>query len=116
MKLIIEEVHMKFIEDENIRRSLKIGIDALNDLDLWEWLSAFTLYNDMFIMRNHHNLELIEHYMSDHGDHHSGASFGMIMRNLQMISKYGWAQFVEYTEGLLLGHASDHLLTTSGNS
>lgn len=100
MKLLIEEIHMKFIEDEDIRKSLKIGIDALNDLDLWSWLSGFQLYNDGFVMRNHSNLELIEHYMRDCGDHHSGASFGLIMRNLQMISKFGWDHFVDYIHSL----------------
>lgn len=98
MRLVIEEHHMKFIKDEDIRRSIKIGIDALNDLDLWEWLSGFSLYsdNETFAMKNHENLDRIEEYMSDHGDIHSGASFGLIIRTLQMIAKYGWSTYVDY--------------------
>lgn len=97
MKLFIEENHIDFIADPDIRKSLKIGIDALNDLDLWEWLAATTLYNEMFVMINHPNLNKIEQYMSDHDDIHSGASFGLIMRNLKIISNYGWTIFVEYS-------------------
>lgn len=104
---------MKFIQGDDIRRSIKIGIDALNDLDLWEWLSAFTLYNDIFVMRKHENLDKIEEYMSDHGDIRSGASFGLIMRTLQMIAKYGWSMYVDYYTNLL---SSGQLFSAAGDS
>jgi hypothetical protein len=96
MKHIIEDTELDFIDDNDIKRSLRIGIDALNELDLWDWLRSFTLCNEMFVMKSHENLDRIEKYMFDHDDIHSGASFSLIMRNLKMIANYGWTTFVEY--------------------
>lgn len=82
-----------FINDDMWRRSLSNIYISITKLNLWDWLKSFDPpINKGFMFSNHINLKKIENELdyNDPANGHSGASWGICMRNMSHIAKYGW--------------------------
>lgn len=67
---------------------------AITKLGLWDWLSKFTPNQSTgWMFCDHPNIEKITSEMKLLNDH-SGASFAIILRNIEYIAKHGWPAFV----------------------
>lgn len=75
-----------FVKDKDIRKSLYSGYETIDELQLRDWLKTF---DGSFVFNRHQKIKIIEETMfAKDGVIHSGASFSLVMRNLEMIAKY----------------------------
>ena len=82
-----------FIKDDMWRQAHHNLYISITDLNLWNWLKSFDPPVDKgFMFCNHENLKKIENKLdyNDPVNGHSGASWGICMRNMSHIAKYGW--------------------------
>ena len=71
---------------------LKNTYDAITMLKLWEWLAKYDPPADKGFMFSHTpELKAITTATEEVG--HSGASFAMTMRHMQLIAKKGWLEY-----------------------
>lgn len=82
-----------FIQDKLSRMALEDAYDAVDDMKLWDYLgsnifNSFAYYQgpDMSI-----HFELLK--KADKNNLHSGASYGITMRNIEQIAKNGFDQW-----------------------
>jgi hypothetical protein len=81
------------------RASIENAHFAINKCELWEWLRDFDPpYGEGFMFCDTPELRRITAAMHEHNDiGHSGSSFAFVMRLMQYIATYGFAQFkVDY--------------------
>jgi hypothetical protein len=83
----------EFIQDKQFRLCLEDAYDAVDELQLWSYLqenifNSFTYYNGP-------NVELHDKLLKKVDKHnmHSGASYGITMRNMEHIAKNGFDQW-----------------------
>jgi hypothetical protein len=78
---------------DNFKKELEDGINAVNTLELWDWLKSYDLDSDRF--GEHPNIGKIDSklkYLSGH----SGGSHGFMMSSLIYIAKHGFEDYVLY--------------------
>lgn len=72
---------------------LEDGYKTITDLDLWGWLATHTPDKETgFMFSDHENVSKISNSMKVG---HSGASFGLTMRHMEVIAKGGWEDYVD---------------------
>ena len=79
-----------FITDKMERTVLMDAYEAVCDMNLWNYLKentfeSFTYYNGPYVQLH---LKLLE--KADKSNLHSGASYGITMRNIEAIAKDGF--------------------------
>ena len=82
----------EFIESSHTRRMIENGYQAVNSLELWDFLSKFEPEEGKgFMFTDHHEINRIGEKMEElpNSPGHSGASFACTMRHLQYIAKHG---------------------------
>ena len=67
---------------------LNNGVAAVTAAEAWDWLRYFN--DESFMFSNDPMIQRITDKMGNYANHHSGASFGMTMRVMEHIAKYGW--------------------------
>lgn len=82
-----------FIEDETFRMCLEDAYDAVEEMNVWEYLRctifhSFSYYHGPFPELHE---ELLQ--KADKRNLHSGASYGITMRNIEQIAKNGFDQW-----------------------
>lgn len=79
-----------FIQDEMFRRGLEDAYDAVEEMKLWDYLGS-NIFNS-FAYYNGPNTILHEELLkkADKNNLHSGASYGITMRNIEQIAKNGF--------------------------
>lgn len=76
---------------DNFKKELEDGINAVNTLELWDWLKTYDLSKDRF--GEHPNIGKIDSKLEYLGGH-SGGSHGFMMGSLIHIAKYGFEEYV----------------------
>lgn len=69
---------------------------AITQTEMWNWLHSFSLgEKESFMFCTHPNLKIIEQkmYEQEIAHYHSGASFGITMRQMQYIAMHGYNAF-----------------------
>jgi len=79
-----------FITDVREKIVLEDAYEAVNDMNLWNYLKentfeSFTYYNGPYVQLHQTLLE-----KADKSNLHSGASYGITMRNIEVIAKDGF--------------------------
>jgi hypothetical protein len=88
----IEDSEFNVIPDTNIREMLVNAYKAVNATDSWEWLRGFN--EQSFTFSRCEKIGIISSKMEELGYHgHSGTSFGITMRQMELIAKHGKDQF-----------------------
>jgi len=80
-----------FLTDDHIRRMVRNGYNAVEELELWSWLKTFEPESGSFMFCNHPNIKLIVNKMEKLPDSpgHSGSSFSFTMKHLKYIAENG---------------------------
>lgn len=82
-----------FIKDEMFRKSVENAFKYVNDNKLWEFFKTFEVDSSKgFMFSRHPVLERISKALDSDG--HSGASFAVTMRNMELIAKNDWETYV----------------------
>jgi hypothetical protein len=82
-----------FIQYKMDRDFLEDAFNAITEAGLWEWLAAYEpKQGEGFMFSGAPEISIITKKMHL-GDAHSGASFGLTMRNMQYIAKNGLEAF-----------------------
>jgi hypothetical protein len=81
-----------YIESSNEKNMLVNGYQAINTLELWNYMKKDT---DSYMWSSDRETRMIGEKMSELGAGHSGFSFGWTMRTLQYIAKNGEKKFKE---------------------
>ena len=84
-----------FIQDSTFKTCLEDAYDAVDEMELWEYLQnnlfhSFAYYNGPDVQLH---FELLK--KADRRNLHSGASYGITMRNIEQIAKNGFDQWKE---------------------
>lgn len=82
-----------FIKEEQFRMCLEDAYSAVDEMNLWDYLqnnlfNSFAYYNGPDIDLH---LELLK--KANKHNTHSGASYGITMRNMEQIAKNGFEQW-----------------------
>lgn len=82
-----------FEESAMMRTCLQDAYDAVTELNLWDYLrdthfDSFTYYHGSNVELHDQLLKLV-----DKNNIHSGASYGITMRNMECIAKQGFAEW-----------------------
>ena len=84
-----------FINDTLFRDAHEKTHQAITNLDVWDFIRSFTPDNHGGFMYSRNSvLEAISAETDRLGAGHSGASFGITMRSMEMIAKEGWQKYV----------------------
>lgn len=87
-----------FIDNNLYRDNLTGTYQAITIVGAWDFLRAFTPDDQRgFMFSNHEMLDAIASETDRLGVGHSGASFGIAMRHMEMIAKEGWQKYVQET-------------------
>jgi len=74
-------------------KSLSNAYQAITRLNLWDFMKTEVPPTDCgYMFWRHPNLNQISEAIADDG--HSGASFACCMRNMELIAKRGWDNYV----------------------
>lgn len=76
--------------DSNTRRELQNMCDVITELNLWDYIRNFD-ESKSFMTSKDDELEMISNHPKNY--HHSGASFGMVLRSIKFIVDYGIDSF-----------------------
>jgi hypothetical protein len=76
-----------FVKDDMFRKALEHDYSVVCKLDLW---SYFENIDPQTIFSFDEKLNAIDQWY----DQHSGASFHISMKNMQIIARYGWGHLV----------------------
>ena len=88
----IEDSEFNDIKDNHMREMLVNAYKAVDATKSWEWLKGFS--DESFMFSRSERIGIISRKMEELGYHgHSGASFGMTMRQMELIAKHGKAKF-----------------------
>lgn len=81
-----------FVQSSYEVEMLEDGYETITKLDLWKWLAEYIPEeNKGFMFSENENISKIVNTMKIG---HSGATFGWIMRHMEMIAKKGWEYYV----------------------
>ena len=81
-----------FLPDESDRRQLADFYQAITKAEAWELLKQDPGEGGFMYSRTWNGEHIHKHMTTL--DEHSGASYGLSMRNMQYIAKNGWEAFV----------------------
>lgn len=83
----------KYIDCEHTREMLVNAWQAINKTELWSFMKEDI---ESYMLSNDKRVDIIYHKMEELGyKGHSGISFGITMRNMQCIARYGEEKFSE---------------------
>ena len=94
-----------FIKEEQFRLCLEDAYNAVDEMNLWDYLqdnlfNSFAYYNGPYQELHH---ELLK--KADKNNLHSGASYGITMRNMEQIAKNGFEQWQrDYIKNYIIQH------------
>lgn len=86
------EMDFSFIPDGTTRACISNGYEAMDQLELWDWLKSFEpAENEGFMWSSDPNVQKIGNKMESltSSTGHSGMSFAITMRHLHYIAKNG---------------------------
>jgi hypothetical protein len=72
---------------------LQDAADAITTAEAWDYIRTFS--GESFIFSNSTQLSQIKAHMKKL-DQHSGSSYGVVMRHMEMIAKDGWESYVAW--------------------
>jgi hypothetical protein len=83
-----------FVNDEQTREYLKSAHRAISMCELWDWMSTYNP-DSGFSWYPHPNTDKIRQEMrkDEINSYHSGASYALIMREMETIAKDGIAKY-----------------------
>ena len=82
-----------YVIDDNDKEMLQNAWNAINQLDLWEYMKRPT---DSYMMSSDAEINIITKKMEELGyNGHSGSSFGWTMRQMQHIAQHGEDDFMD---------------------
>lgn len=88
----IEDSEFNDIKDNHMREMLVNAYKAVSAVEAWEWLRNFN--EESFMFSQSEKIRIISRKMEELGySGHSGASFGMTMRQMELIAKHGKDKF-----------------------
>ena len=88
----MSNINFNFISDSHTRSLVSNGYQAVSQLELWDWMKSFTpATGDGFMWTSHPNVYKIMEKMESlpNPPGHSGSSFAITMRQLELIAKNG---------------------------
>ena len=85
-----------FVNDFWTRHCFEKTFEIITNIDgAWEFLNYFEPHKDLgFMLTAHPILSKISDASENEGLGHSGASWGMTMRHMELIAKKGWHNYV----------------------
>ena len=82
-----------FISDNMFKQSIQNAYNYVNSNQLWDFFKTFEPDHDKgYMFSNHPTLVQISKALDSDG--HSGASFALTMRNMQLIANNDWDTYV----------------------
>jgi hypothetical protein len=76
-----------YIDDKNSKDMLENAYTAITLTEMWNYMKKDV---ESYCFNDDNEIQIISKKMSELGyNDHSGASFGITMRNMQFIAKYG---------------------------
>ena len=83
-----------FITDNMFRQAIQNAYNYIDSNNLWDFFKTYDPDHDKgFLFSSHPTLEQISTAL--HNDGHSGASFAITMRNMQLIANNDWDTYVQ---------------------
>lgn len=80
--------------DKFTTQMLTDAYKTVTDLNLWQWLKHSSVPGEKgFVFSDSPQVELISKNLKF--DQHSGASFGLTLRTMEYIAKYGWDAYAK---------------------
>ena len=83
-----------FIKDPMFQKAVENAYIHVNETNLWEFFKTYTPDEDKGYMYSR-NATLDKISLALSSDGHSGASFAITMRNMQLIALRGWDGYVK---------------------
>ena len=87
----------------NMNQEINDMINTTNRLELWEWFQEYEPEKG-FMWSNHDNIAAISSGLDN--NNHSGASFGICMRQIQFIAQHSWEDW-NIQNGLSVSQAKE---------
>jgi hypothetical protein len=83
-----------FIKDDQERAFLSSAFNAISDCELWHWFKAFESSNS-FMFSNCVELDLLRIALDKDSinKYHSGASYAIVLREMEYIAKNGYEKY-----------------------
>jgi hypothetical protein len=86
----------EFIHCTTTRNMYVDAHKAISTCELWDWMARFNPGHGGFMFgENPRELQRINEIIDNGPIGHSGSSYGITMRNMQYIAKYGYNRFRE---------------------
>ncbi len=80
------------VKDNHDRMYYRSAYNSIMQLELWTWIQR---NNEPFIMNRSLEMTLLKEHMwqDDINSYHSGASYALVMRQMELIAKEGYEKF-----------------------
>jgi len=92
---MVSGVSFDFETNDLMRMSLEDAYDAVNELDLWDYLRNTEFHSFSYYKGPEVKLHITLLNLVDKRNIHSGASYGITMRNMEQIAKVGFEKWKE---------------------
>jgi hypothetical protein len=84
-------INFDFISDESTRTMIETAYNAVNQLELWDYMQS---HQGSFMFSGNRNVDRIYNRIEELGyTGHSGASFGITLQTIKFIADHGFQAF-----------------------
>jgi hypothetical protein len=80
------------VKDDQEKMYYRSAYNSITQLELWTWLQQ---NNGPFLLNRSHEMDLLKRRMwqDEINSYHSGASFALVLRQMEFIANYGYEKF-----------------------
>lgn len=80
------------VKDDQEKMYYRSAYNSITQLELWGWIQR---NNGPFLLNRSHEMDLLKRRMwqDEINSYHSGASFALVLRQMEFIANYGYEKF-----------------------